>query len=707
MGPEPLSPVWSAVARVRRRLRLQAATRLAVRGLLAAAAAVLVALILLKLHLIGWRAVGSVGLGGGGLVVVLALYGALRRIDPLRVAAQIDRSHALHDRLASALQFAQVAAPARPTEPGSPVAAALRALAQQDAARAAQGVVPAIAAPWQRPAHLPLLGLLLLANLGVLVLRWPRARSGPPPATPVAASLAEAPRLVVEPELLAPEKEELEKLIAEAQQQGDPETAAILAEMQKLLQEVERGELTRQEAFARLSELEQRLMQGKDGTLEDLKQQLRKAGSELGEAKLGKELGQALVREDLERAQKELKKLAEQALARSESAQLGKDKQALAQAFEQAARSLSQKRDQSKDQSKDRNSDKNLKREDPSDPARQKDQWKDQNKSEELTRKLQELRDEERSLKKKLQENPRDQESERRLKKNQRELEQLEQEKRERDEARRELEQLEKDLERAAEQLQQQLAKMTPEQRQALEQLAKDMSRMADEIRKLQKQQKGRGQGMMALGSIKTVLRRIARSAPGGGQGQGQGDGQDKGPGQGRGQGQGQGQGQGKSGAMKDFQNRASGKGQGEEEVLVEGDGQKGDGNVMLLGEGEGTVLLPGLGGKQPGAEPGPGAPGQPGGDGIGKQHDPNLLGSPTQLDGKRRLTKVTGKEGAGPTRSETILGASERGFASAPYRKVYTDYTGVAEQVMSKERVPPGYRFYVKRYFQMIKPRE
>ena len=475
----------------------------------------------------------------------------------------------------------------------------------------------------------------------------------------------------------------------------------MLQELQKLLEQVERGELTRQEAFSRLSELEQRLMQGKDGALEDLKQQLRKAGSELGEAKLSKELGQALVREDLDKAQSELKKLAAQALARSENTQLSRDKKALAQAFEQAARSLAGKKDPAA----------NPKREDPSDPAKQKDQWKEQTKNEELTRKMQELRDEERSLKKKLQEKPGDQETERRLKKNQRELEQLEQEKSQRDEARRELEQLEKDLERAAAEMQKQLDKMTPEQRQAMEQLAEDMNRMADEVRKLQKQQKGRGQGMMALGSIKTVLRRIARSAPGGGQekGQGQGQGQD---GQGK-PGQGKGQGQGKSGAMKDFQNRANGKGPGQgEEVLVEGDGQgeKGDGQVMILGEGEGTVLLPGMsGGDKGGRPPGQGGPGQgqPGGDGIGNQHDPNLLGNPTELGGKRRLTKITGKEGAGPTRSETILGASERGFASAPYRKVYVDYAGVSEQVMSKERVPPGYRFYVKRYFQMIKPRE
>lgn len=163
---------------------------------------------------------------------------------------------------------------------------------------------------------------------------------------------------------------------------------------------------------------------------------------------------------------------------------------------------------------------------------------------------------------------------------------------------------------------------------------------------------------------------------------------------------------------MKDFLDRAKGKGQGQgEEVLVEGDGQK-DGKdgpqAMILGEGgDGTVLMPGLGSKQPGQGGDGQGQGQPGGDGAGKQHDPNMLGKATELNGKRKLTKITGKEGAGPTRSETILGAAEKGFATTAYKRVYGDYSAVSEQAMSKERVPPGYRFYVKRYFQMIKPRE
>ena len=53
------------------------------------------------------------------------------------------------------------------------------------------------------------------------------------------------------------------------------------------------------------------------------------------------------------------------------------------------------------------------------------------------------------------------------------------------------------------------------------------------------------------------------------------------------------------------------------------------------------------------------------------------------------------------------ILSAAERGFKGKPYKKVYTDYRTVAEQQINKDKVPDGYRFYVHRYFQLIRPRE
>jgi hypothetical protein len=74
-----------------------------------------------------------------------------------------------------------------------------------------------------------------------------------------------------------------------------------------------------------------------------------------------------------------------------------------------------------------------------------------------------------------------------------------------------------------------------------------------------------------------------------------------------------------------------------------------------------------------------------------------------TQQDVQEAATDT----GQGPSVSETILASSEKGFASRPYKKVYTDYRTKAEEAMKNEDIPPGYKFYVQRYFQLIRPRE
>lgn len=61
---------------------------------------------------------------------------------------------------------------------------------------------------------------------------------------------------------------------------------------------------------------------------------------------------------------------------------------------------------------------------------------------------------------------------------------------------------------------------------------------------------------------------------------------------------------------------------------------------------------------------------------------------------------------GEGESRSEIIITAAERGFASAPYRKVFTDYREHAEALMARDELPPGHAFYVRRYFDLIRPR-
>ena len=38
--------------------------------------------------------------------------------------------------------------------------------------------------------------------------------------------------------------------------------------------------------------------------------------------------------------------------------------------------------------------------------------------------------------------------------------------------------------------------------------------------------------------------------------------------------------------------------------------------------------------------------------------------------------------------------------------RQVFADYRHHAESVVQRDKVPDGYRFYVRRYFQLIRPR-
>jgi hypothetical protein len=425
--------------------------------------------------------------------------------------------------------------------------------------------------------------------------------------------------------------------------------------------------------FDQLAELEKQLKPGSDGKFDELKQQLRKAGSELGKEKLTREAGEALVKDDLQKAKDELHKLAA------------------------AAEQLdAQKKEAEKKEGEQKSGDKKLDEEGRRRLARALDraaQAAAQQRAEEKKRTDEEhrLKDEERRLKKELAERPNDQELQRRLQRNQRELQRLEREKQERAQQQRELQRLQRELQAAAEQLRQ---KLSPEAAEALRRAAEQLGQMENEIRKLGNMSKAQVQ----IAELKEILRRAGTQQGQNGQkGQQQGkDGQAQNGRDGQ-NGEGQdGKGKGEKGLLRDFNQRAGG-----EKVLILGAG----GNTPVLL----PLPMPGPSGNQP--PPGVQGPGidQQGmpKDGIGDQHDPNLSGDPTHLASKRHDTRVTGKDAAGPSRSETILGSAERGFASRAYRRVYSDYTSVMEEVMSKERVPPGYRFYIKRYFQLIKPRE
>ncbi len=625
---------------VRRRVRLQAAMEGATSAAVLAAAAAAVAIYLWRLGVVSRHGLSVALLVGASVIVAGGVWRAVRRIPLQRAAKLIDRTHTLHDRLGSALAFS-----------GEPAPTAFMDAAIADAGEAARLVDVRRAAPFSRPRSLG--PALLVATVAAIVamLHFP-AR-----AVVVIVTPPGAPRLVVDPELLQPERDAVQQLEQDAIDSGDQQTKALANDLKKLLDQLDDQQLTRKQVFDKLAEIEKKL-QANDGDFEELKKQLKKAGAELSKDKLTRETGDALVKEDLQKAREELEKLAEDAQKLDE-----KKREELAQSLERTAKQQPEKSAEDK----------------------QREQREKQ------------LKEEERKLKKELAEKPNDKELERRLQRNQRELEKMEREKDQHAEQKRQLERLQRDLQKAAEQLRQ---KLSPQAAEALRRAAQQMGQMQDEIRKLGNS----GKAQMQIAELKEMLRRAGTSQqPGengnpskgsasmgeqrGDQGQGQGN-------NGKGKNGKNGQG-GEKSLARDFNNRAGG-----DKVLILGD-KGGDGNVILP--------LPGNGGGGP--PPGDGKGGGQGdklpGDGIGDQHDPHVMGDPTKLASKRVESKVTGKEGAGPSKSETIMGSAEKGFASRNYRRVYSDYSSVVEEVMSKERVPPGYRYYIKRYFQLIKPRD
>jgi hypothetical protein len=145
------------------------------------------------------------------------------------------------------------------------------------------------------------------------------------------------------------------------------------------------------------------------------------------------------------------------------------------------------------------------------------------------------------------------------------------------------------------------------------------------------------------------------------------------------------------------------------------GQGKQGKGSKdvrLSLGRGDTMVELPGTGqgqgqGSAEGRD-GNSSSGSERGNQWGTGHDPNVQGKSTSLDGKTQDVSAAGIDtGEGTASAEVIYGAAERGFKSKGYRDIFTEYETVAEQVFEKDDIPPGYRFYVRRYFQLIRPRE
>ncbi|HKA88294.1 MAG TPA: hypothetical protein VKE22_11530 [Haliangiales bacterium] len=718
--------IHALLGKVRRRLRLQQALEWGTTAAIPGVAAALIVLWLGRMEIISAPAARAASLGVAAAVALAAALGALRRFPTALLASRLDRASGLADRLGTAVDFA--ARLARPPVL-HPETVALMEAAIADGLRAAPRANVRAAAPFRVPRDLRALGAFAAVGALVCLLRF-----GPEPRPAVRAAVPPGPAPSEQTEALDHDDVQYQRDIVDdmhrvAAETGDTALEEMAKKLDELLDKAEKGEISKLEMLAKMDALEQAYQQGAatDADSDALMSQLKEQGKELAKHEPTKKLGEALQKGDLDAARKEMEGLADKL---EKGALKPEEQKKLADALEKAAekqreaakkqdakeaealkkeiarlekklqkdprneelkRTLAQeKRKLDKLQRKPERPDEqrpldrltrnleraaeNLKRKDDEDKLRKwaDEMRKQENKHKELAQKqeakedaeqkqkIDQQKDEVRRLEDKLKKEPGNEELKRTLAKQQRELEKLEREQRDKQESRpgRVLERLARATEKAAESLKQ---KNDEQQRQ---QSAQNMRRAADETRKAQdqmRQQQNQKRMKSQLADLKDAIRR-AKPRP-----------------QGRG-GRQTARGDGRSERIKEWERRAG--------------GHKGDAESWRP-QGNAADKMPWLRKDQ-----------QQSGKQWGDEHDPNVTGDPTKLaDAKFKEDQLEGQKGKGPSRRATIITSAKRGFASESYSKVYADYQKVIEQVMNLEKVPPGYRYYIKRYFERIRP--
>ena len=618
----------AAFGSVTRRLRLQAALDT---GALLLLAGLAVAGLAIGLHRLGMTdSAEPLRRLAPTLPALGMLLGAVRPVPPLLVAQLLDRSLSSPDLLGSAWSFLQL-----PEATWTPF---MRACVLQ-ADRTAERADPARAFALRMPASLPLAMPLALA-LCALALFHPTL------AAPNAPSPLHKTHLLQDDDIAA-FAQEIAPLVAA--QESDAIARDAAKELNALLEALKDGTLDRLQALQALRELTQRLEAdplGDDDAA--LREALHELGRTLTPSTLAEPVAEALRDGDANKADAELRKLAESLRTSPPGVP---EQRKLAQALQHAQ-------------------------------------------SKQATDRLEQARrEQQRLLKQKQAQKEPNADVDRLLKKKERELDSLERETAAQQRAERKLDSLQRELEKAAQGL----------SKHSSQQAADHLQNAAQELKKAAESQLSAERRKQLSQRVQQLREMISKQ-----QSQGRArDTRQANAGQG---GKPQAGAGGQPLSLKRFVEAArgaSGKPEGE------GDKPGSDESGMRLVPGQGSksgaaLLLPGQQGSEAGdpvavvsesasaSDPRAGSGGKPQSD-----------AEPTKLAGKRVDTKVQGEQRDGPSRSEVILESGQRGFASRAYERVHTDYERHAEAVLERDKIPGGYRFYVRRYFQLIRPRE
>jgi hypothetical protein len=690
------SRIHSLVAAARRRLKLQSALDSAVLAVIPAAAAAAAVVFLVRSETLGETA-GLALLGAcGGVVLVGALLGWLRRIPDAFVATRIDRASGLSDRLATAIAFeadlrrggeiegetrgfmeaaiddAIRAAPRADVKAATPmswprdskaatafaVAAVIVSLLYLPPIAKDPAIVlcePAAAARNTeieiRGVRLTESGVLQIGAVPAVIIDWQanhiRAR------VPGKAALGRT-ELVVEAGGRRSKPYPFE-VLPDGQRRDKNEPLALADEdmdyTRDLLDDLKRTAAENQDP--ELSELtrniEKLLDDAEMGKLsrEELIDELQKAHDKYMEGGNEKMLEEAA--SDLQKSGKELEK---SELTKELGKALSKgDMDAAKQEMEKLAEKLakgevSEKQAQEAAKALEKAAQGMEKRQAERESAADKKVQQAQKEVEKAEEKVAQAKTPAQK-----------QEAERRLQEKQKQLDQAEKQQKDQQasEEKRTLKRLQRNMKQASQQMREQNQENRRMASRTMEDMARDTGKVDADQRKMTNQKKVASQ----LDDLKEAMRRAKR---GGTRGPEDRFGRNK--------------------RNADFQRRARG-GKGSRQAWKPGQGQKGPGQ-----------------GNQPG-----GKGNQPGGSSYGDEHDPDLFGDPTKKQGNTVDEAVSGVQGKGPSIKETIVSAAQKGFATKAYKEVYGRYQPAIEEVINSEKVPSGYKYYVKKYFQKIKP--
>ncbi|MCD6497323.1 MAG: hypothetical protein J7M25_03360 [Deltaproteobacteria bacterium] len=501
------------------------------------------------------------------------------------------------------------------------------------------------AVPFQWPRDTVPLTVLLAVLVGFAAMRIPQSQAR---AVQPRIKRIVQPRIHIDEALIREYQEELQDLKEQAHKLKDEQLEKFLRKQQKLLDDLRRGKLSKRDFLKRYNQLMKQFGKRQEQlgrNIEKMNELLSKAGKSFEKTKLTRKLAQALEEKNMEQAAKEMQKLLHKL-------QTGKmtnaQKRQLRKALRKAAEVLQKHK-------LARQLDQALRRQE----QRIKEQMQRMDKQ--ISRAKQQAR--------KATNPEQRKQMERRLNELKNRRRRMQQHQQRLAAQRRALQTLQRQMKQTAGQ------KTDPKLMAELQKLMRQMQRYQHQVAR----SNARSQAKMSLKDLRELLKRLRAQKPG------------------------------RKGRINDFFNRARGRrgGRGGRSGRP-GGGRQGGRRPGGLGP---IQLQPG--GTRPGGlqrgqgRNGSQGPGRPGGHKAGSRPGGDVNGRPTSLDGERHEHYVPGRQQKGPSADQVVRGAADKGFTSVNYRKLYVRYRKLQKQILQEENIPPGYRYYVRRYFKLIRPRK